>query len=255
MRESFKKYFGAFLELIYPPYLHCVSCRLRYPTQDSALCAQCSDALPWVGPYRCDICGMPVNAYTPICDACQQEQHAFTRAWAVFMYEGVIKRLIYRYKYSGEATLTAPFAQWMQNEYTALGWNAELIIPVPLHPLRRRQRGYNQAQLLAEALSKQLHIPIDVKLLLRIVNTKTQTKLGRHQRLENLKHAFKAEKSESIKGKTVLLVDDVYTTGATADQCSEVLKRAGAARVFLLTLALTPRYSPNSMRKGKKDYV
>jgi ComF family protein len=163
----------------------------------------------------------------------------FTMARAWGAYEGSLQEAIHRWKYEGKTYLTPFFAEWMEeglNRY----WgphSLDLLIPAPLHPQRLRERGFNQALLLVKELSRRTGIPYRKTILQKKKPTIPQVNLSGTEREKGLRGAFQVIGKEELLGKSVLLVDDVYTTGATVNECSKVLLRGGAERVNVLTLA------------------
>ena len=150
-----------------------------------------------------------------------------------------MREIIHRLKYNSERWLAKPLAEWMtplREDPRLQGVTVDLLIPVPLHPLRERERGYNQAALLADALGKSWQIPVAAALQ-RNIATETQTRFDRKQRMKNLRGAFRVSKPERIAGKTILLVDDVFTTGSTLDECARTLLDAGSSAVWCATAA------------------
>jgi ComF family protein len=233
-------YVKAFLDLIYPAYTHCVMCMEAWPEEGKPLCMACYQSLPWVGDEVCVCCGSPLTKEShTYCEQCESEVHEFQHARAPFRYEKGIAELIWRFKYSSETTLAPLLGEWVNDTLNQAGWDCEVIVPVPLHTKRQRQRGYNQAELLANEVGKWQGMTVVNDALMRKKSTHTQTTLNRKQRLENLNRVFEVTNTELIHGKKILLVDDVYTTGATADQCSRALNEAGVAAVYVLTLAYT----------------
>jgi ComF family protein len=163
----------------------------------------------------------------------------FTMARALGVFVGSLQEAIHRWKYQGKTLLTPFFAEWMAeglNRY----WEPDslnLLIPVPLHPQRLRQRGFNQALLLVKELSRRTGLPYQKTILQKKESTIPQVNLSGVEREKGLRGTFHLMEKEKLSGKTVLLVDDVYTTGATVNECSKVLLRGGAERVDVLTLA------------------
>ncbi len=155
-------------------------------------------------------------------------------------YEGKLRDIIILYKYRGYRALAKPlalFALKALEREESLWWDLDALIPVPLHPEKRAQRGFNQAEVLAGELAKLKNVPVNKRSLVKIMNTPPQTVLGVIDRKKNLKGAFRVTRSEEIKGRVLLLVDDVFTTGATLQECSLILKEAGAQEIRALTLA------------------
>jgi ComF family protein len=151
-------------------------------------------------------------------------------------YQGVMAEAIQRFKYHGEIQL-ADSLGWLWKKISLEDLSFEVIIPVPLYPSRLRERGFNQSLVLGRILGRFLHKPVVIKGLRRTRNTVPQVELDHAQREKNVRGAFEVGDSQEIKGKSVLLVDDVFTTGATVNECTKVLKKAGAGQVYVLTLA------------------
>jgi ComF family protein len=163
----------------------------------------------------------------------------FTIARALGAFEGSLQAAIHRWKYEGKTHLTSFFSDWMAeglNRYWELN-SLDFLIPVPLHPRRLRERGFNQAHLLVKELSRRTDIPYLKTILRKKKPTLPQVNLSGVERERGLRGAFHVVEKEELLGKSVLLVDDVYTTGATVNECSKVLVRGGAERVDVLTLA------------------
>jgi ComF family protein len=174
-----------------------------------------------------------------LCSGCLTEERYFTKARAIALYEGLMAEAISRFKYQRDSRLAKPLgtllAEYQDPEF--LFAEFDLMLAVPLHPQRLRQRGFNQSILLARRLSRTHSIPLDLKSLQRTRQTQPQTHLSGSERQKNIRGAFEVRKPEVISGKHVLLIDDVFTTGATVQECSKVLLKAGAKEVDVLTLA------------------
>lgn len=206
------------------------------------VCGACLDDLKPLEPgAQCAQCGLPLASEvvlegSGLCGECRLGPAQFDWARGYGDYEGVLRHLIHLFKYAGMRPLAQPLGERLATLLAKAG-PVDLIVPVPLDRRRRRSRGFNQAELLAETLGRLSAIPVDGGALRRHRPTPTQTGLSREQRRLNVKGAFQARRPERLAGKYVALVDDVITTGATAGACAEVLKRAGAARVVVLALA------------------
>ena len=214
------------------------------------LCSKCRNSIKLLQSPFCRICGMPFESRAGddhTCGACIQSPKRFDLARSCGYYENGLKDLIHWFKYHEVPHLAQPLG-------ALLAWGflkyfrdqiIDLIIPVPLHPKRMRSRGFNQAYLLTRAAVKDklkqknlTELPdIAAKTLIRIRATPPQTGLGREHRRKNIRNAFAVTHFELIKDRSILLVDDVYTTGATVDECARMLKNAGAGRVSVLSLA------------------
>jgi len=235
------------LGLVYPGSLYCVLCEdMLMPGTGLGICDACRAVLPFIHPPLCKICGKPLDQSrcledqpeAGLCPDCIEDSHSFIRAASVFEYASGIQKLIYRYKYKGEYGLGAVLSVFMAETLARqTGWSIDLVVPVPLHPNRLKKRGFNQSAVLSSHIAAMCGIEHSETVLCRSLDTPTQTKLGRHGRKENLRDAFCVRDKSKIDGKTLLLVDDVYTTGATADCCTDALMGEGAAGVYVLTLA------------------
>jgi ComF family protein len=172
-----------------------------------------------------------------VCPNCHGRVFHFECAIAVMPSRGTIRELIHGLKYRNMTWAAQPLA-----DFGVLGFrdprmprSPDFLVPVPLHPLRRRERGYNQAELLARAIGQRMEIPV-LDILRRVRNTTTQTHFDRKERMKNLSRAFKISSDQSIKESQILLVDDVLTTGSTLDECAKVLLAAGAGSVYALAI-------------------
>jgi len=234
----------AVLDMIYPR-MDCVLC--GQPLEKDAvqgICSNCLEFLPFIREPRCSVCGKPLEetegaeeTERRYCPDCRRVSHDFDQALSVFEFSLSVRELIHRYKYGKEFSLSRTFGFFLSELLRESGWQADGIVPVPLHKNRLRSRGFNQSVLLGDSISGHLGIPCMDQVLIRNIDTKTQTGFNRRQRAENLKNAFIVKDPVPIRGKSILLIDDVYTTGATADSCSRVLRRAGAKGIYLLTIA------------------
>jgi ComF family protein len=206
------------------------------------LCWSCRSALLTIGDPCCAWCGNPLegradHAYT--CFHCTNMQPAFDRARSAVRFDGVAARLIHLFKYHAALWLRPELVDWLDAcrrvHYPDVAFDA--VCPVPLHPARARERGYNQAEILAAALAGRLRRPLWRSVLRRVRHTDTQTHLTARQRLSNVADAFQVNQPGRVRNGSVLLVDDVMTTGATTSACARALKESGCRSVHVLTLA------------------
>lgn len=206
--------------------------------EDEGFCEKCFDNIKLIKSPLCRRCGMPfISQETEdhLCGACIKKRRPFSIARSIGIYEGVLLEAVQRLKYNGKTSLARPLAKLMTKEFSMTNYN--LIVPVPLHKTRLKERGFNQSLLLARELSKLYNLPIDYLNLRKIRATDPQVNLKGKERIANIKGAFAVKNGAGFKNKKILLIDDVYTTGATVIECSKVLKKAGAKTVDVLTLA------------------
>lgn len=232
------------LNTVLPP--RCLACGELVDSQGQ-VCAVCWPGLDFIARPYCTICGLPF-AYDmgpdAVCGACLADRPAFDRARTALVYNDLSARLIVGFKH-GDRTHHAPaFAQWLKVAGRDLLDTADVLAPVPLHPRRLWQRRFNQAALMAGILANQTSIPVDPTLLCRTRATPSQSGRTRLQRFENVRGVFAVRPSHraSLAGKRVVVVDDVFTTGATLSAVARCLVRAGAAHVDVLTLARVVRH-------------
>jgi ComF family protein len=207
----------------------------------SFFCGSCQDLPRIVSPF-CPKCGLPFvsrEGEDHTCSECLTRERYFRKARAFGAYDGNLMTAIHRLKYGKKPALARPLGELVRRTFFRF-WNREdvdLIVPVPLHIKRLRERGFNQTYLLVRRWAKQDGIPLDGLALCRDRYTAPQTLLSRAARKKNIRGAFSVRRPERVRGRKILLVDDVYTTGATVNECARVLTRAGAASVDVLTLA------------------
>ncbi len=221
------------VDLLFPPT--CLSCGERISVTRYWLCEQCIDKLPLIANDFCPKCGRPE---TPAdCPACAEFRYAFDQARAVYLYEGVVKNLIHKLKYD-DGMAIAPWLALRGYEYLRqreVFLDADLLTAVPLHPVRLRERGYNQSRLIAGSLAKLMQKPYSNALVVQKKYHPSQTMLTRTDRIANLCGVFK-KGNQSCRGKRVLLIDDVFTTGTTVNETAKILLAAGALKVYVLTI-------------------
>ena len=217
------------LDWIFPP--ECGGCGKK----GVRWCPVCASESRTISDRCCEICG-DIFVDTEICQRCLEERPVFTqaRSWAV--YEGPVRNLVHRLKYKGDICLGEALAKPLIFELKRIGWNIDMVIPVPLSLARMAERGYNQAALIALPIAIGLQVPYQVKALRKVKDTRSQVGLSYNDRKTNLMDAFKVD-VEILKGKRILVVDDVTTSGATLNECARALYEAGACDVFGYTFA------------------
>lgn len=223
---------SSLLDLVFPH--RCTFCD---SISTEPICRKCTDSVNFISPPLCNICGVPfksdaIKSHT--CGECLKDERHFRWARGVLLYNDATAKAIHRFKYGHDTTYSRSLGALMA-DYPADGF--DLIIPVPLHIKRLRERGFNQSLLLSMCVGKRRKITVDPFILKRTRWTEPQVNLSGKERKVNVKGAF--EVHGDVSGKRILIVDDVYTTGATANECSRVMKKSGAADVCILTLART----------------
>jgi ComF family protein len=238
--ERIMKFRSTLFQFFLPP--QCPCCEKFSEETQQGFCSNCLSEIHWIEPPFCSICGIPFvskEIENHPCGACVTHRKYFTMARALGAFEGSLQEAIHRWKYEGKTHLTPFFAEWLAeglNRY----WepdSLDLLIPVPLHTQRLRQRGFNQALLLVKELSRRTGIPYQKTILQKEKSTIPQVNLSGVEREKGVRGTFHVIRKEELLGKSILLVDDVYTTGATVNECSKVLLRGGVERVDILTLA------------------
>ena len=225
--------------LLFPP--HCVSCRANTPP-GVYVCETCLTDLDRLAAPMCARCSWPFDGAVTeafVCGDCEGREVHYECAVAAYRARGVVREMIHAFKYNQKLHLRAPLAEWLSetlNDSRISAKDVHGFVPVPLHRVRKRERQYNQAEELCAFLSKRTGIPT-IDALKRVRNTTTQTRLTREERMENLRGAFHARHNAQVNGRDLVLVDDVFTTGSTVEECSRVLRRAGAASVRVITIA------------------
>ena len=226
------------VDTLYPPT--CLACRAGTQAH-GALCPRCWSAMRFIERPFCERLGTPFEQDLGeglLSPQAMADPPVFARARAVARFEdGPARKLVHRLKYSDRAEMARPMARWMARAGADILADADLLAPVPLHPLRLWRRRFNQAAMLAREVSRTTGKPCDVGALMRVKATRSQVGLSRAQRAENVQGAFKVAEAAPVKGRAVVLVDDVLTSGATANAASRALVRAGAKRVDVLVFA------------------
>ena len=226
------------VDTLYPPT--CLACRAATDAH-GALCPRCWSAMRFIERPYCERLGTPFEQDLGdglLSPQAMADPPVFARARAVARFEdGPARKLVHRLKYSDRAELARPIARWMARAGSDILADADCLAPVPLHPVRLWRRRFNQAAMLAQEIARASGKPCDIGALLRVKATHSQVGLSRTQRAENVQGAFKAADGAVLKGRAVVLVDDVLTSGATANAASRALLRAGAKRVDVLVFA------------------
>ncbi len=227
------------LDLVFPP--QCLNCDTLVPTHGT-LCLECWQGLRFISDPHCQCCGIPFDfalGKDALCGQCLRERPPFAQARAVFRYDEASRTLVTRLKYTDQTQLAPVYGTWLARFGRELVLQSDIIVPVPLHYWRFVGRRYNQSALLAYALARECALPVIPDALKRIRATQPQPGLTQKQREENVRGAFAVhpKHAAALKGKNILLIDDVMTTAATVSQCAKTLLKGGALQVNVLTLA------------------
>lgn len=193
---------------------------------------------------RCMKCGKPVRRHEQeYCRDCEGKKHHFDSGRALWLHKPPVSQSIYQFKYHNQREFGKYYAREMVRQYSGLirEWNPDFIIPIPLHKRRRRKRGFNQSQIMADEIGKLMDIPVDATVLKRVRYTNPQKILDPLSRQKNLHNAFKVEGNVNYM-HTVIIIDDIYTTGNTLDEAAKTLKNAGVQNVFFLTVSIGQGY-------------
>jgi ComF family protein len=232
---------------LFPP--RCRACGAWIPGRDAEyFCSRCGPKIELVRHPLCSLCGRPfagAGGDDHPCGACIKGAPHFVqaRAWACYPREELdeqpLRSVVQKFKYGRKVSFGKPLGRLMARGCAEFlqECDADLIVPVPLHPARLRWRGFNQSVLLARQISRACLTPMDPFVLLRSRATPPQTQLTEAERRRNMRGAFTLNPDRTIEDKTILLIDDVYTSGATVNECSRALRRGGAGAVYVLTLA------------------
>ena len=240
------RWLGRLVDILLPP--RCIQCA-RTVEINGTLCAECWRGVTFLGEPCCACCGLPFPydaGLGALCAGCIAQQPKFDRARSVFAYDDHSRRLVLSLKHGDRLHGVPAFGQWLARAGAPLLEDAELLVPVPLHWTRLWRRRYNQSALLANAIAAALPARVDAPLvvpdlLYRKRRTPSQGHRSRLQRAENVHGAFALRRPAAVTGRRIVLVDDVLTSGATVEECARILRRAGAARIDVLTLARAVR--------------
>lgn len=236
------------LDLLFPPF--CPLCELRLgEDRRDPLCGSCWQRLERLLPPYCARCGRPLPSFetgSPAerspCEPCRRRRPPFSYARAATLYDGWVREAVHCLKFEGKTAMARPLGDLMAEAGRAMIRVGDVgcLVPVPLHPAREAERGFNQARLLARRVSRCWRVPVESRALRRQRSTLPQTDLGAGARRRNVRGAFVVARPRAVSGRHVLLIDDVFTTGATVSECARTLLAGGAATVGVLTVARVP---------------
>jgi len=246
---------GRLISFFYPD--HCVLCDtvMHYREDDLYICPVCQETLRLsADDATCAICGRHITEGEMLCEICQTHPHAFDKALTCLTYEGHVRESILRYKFHNRPDYARAFSAMMLRRFLpfAEAFACDMVVCAPLHKRALRKRGYNQSELLARPIAKQLSLPFIKDAFIKIKETPKQSTLQYSERQRNVADCFALSLHKSLlRGKTVLLIDDVLTTGATADALASLLKKAGAKTVIVLVIAGTEPDRPDKKMTPK----
>ncbi len=242
-QSRLRQAFGLLLDLLLPP--RCLRCG-EVVVETGVICGVCWPEMHFISRPSCAACGIPFETDPgpgALCGACTADRPPYDRARAVFVYDDASRQLVFNLKYRDGTDIAPALGGWLARAGAEQLAAADLVVPVPLHWTRLFMRRFNQSALLAQALSQRGEVAFVPDLLIRTRATPSQTGLGFLGRNRNVRGAFrvKAKRRDILKGRRVLLIDDVFTTGSTVNACVRALLKSGAAAVDVLTLARVVR--------------
>ena len=219
------------------------------PSNITFVCIDCWSKIKWLKAPYCSKCSRPLSSTfksipTFLCPECRRQNVYFNRAFIPTLYEGVMKKVIHLLKYNKKTGIMRTLEKIIRSYFNCLNSSfpcLDLVVPIPLHRKKLRERGFNQAELIAKVVAKHLQVRLTKGNLKRTKATITQTSLDREERRRNLREAFTVKNRDEFQAKNVLLVDDVYTTGTTIKEAAKVLKEAGVREVYVFALARAPQ--------------
>ena len=204
------------------------------------ICPECLMRISVISPPYCMKCSKPLeDDLQELCQDCERKNHVFTRGVGAFSYSKAMKKSMYGFKYNNRREYGKYYADVIWEKYgsTIMSWNADALVPVPLHRARLRKRGYNQAQVLAKEIEKLSGVKVVDNVLIRTKNTKPQKELTDKERNNNIESAFQMSTND-LKYNKVILVDDIYTTGATINECAKALLDGGVGKVYFIAACI-----------------
>lgn len=239
LTRFFVSYFNKSIDYILPH--RCISCR-ELTRDDEGLCSACFMKLNFIANPYCAKCGTPFDFEIKskvFCGKCLTNPPEYTLARALLKFDFQSKQLIHNFKYNDATASAKLFAKLLAARYIDDFSDVDIIVPVPMHRIKRIFRHYNPAQILATELGKKLNIKVIQDLLIKVRWTKAQTTLSKKERETNLHGSIKCSADYNLSGKKILLVDDMRTTGATSENCIKALKKCNAAQIKLVTIGIT----------------
>jgi len=236
-----EKLYSKTLDFFFPQ--PCAYCETKRIAGGPYLCGMCQDAIQFISSSYCNLCGIPANlAYEDskekfLCGSCRAKPPVFDKARSLGVHQGVLRKLIHELKYGMRLGVMKEIESLLEIYFSNRRLRDFYITPIPLHINKLEQREFDQAYLIGQKIAEIINLDFLPEVLERAVETQPQASLNKTDRLKNIRGAFRSLNEEKIKGRDILLVDDVFTTGATLNECARVLKRAKANRVYAFSLA------------------
>ena len=224
------------LDYIFPR--RCAVCDVVLPIGRNEICDKCSTRIQYLGNHICFQCGKQVKEEEEYCYDCRRRKHSYDQGRAVFAYE-YIRLSLYRFKYAGRREYASFYARSIANRLGQMRklWKPQALVPVPMYSRKKRKRGYNQAEEIAKELGKFWKLPVITDLVVRCKNTRPMKEIVGTDRQNNLKKAFKLGTND-VKLNTIIIIDDIYTTGSTIDAVAKICREAGITHIYYITVSI-----------------
>ncbi len=245
-------------DFVFPPDIYCISCGRPIAAGSLySLCDDCLQEIRWANGKLCRVCGKLLEDWYPrnICGTCANQEHSFDRGVSCVQYGENERQIIADFKYRGKSYLARTLSEILYDKISALGFDFDFIIPVPMYAPKEKKRGYNQAALLGRYLGQRMGKICRTDCLYRVRETVPMSKLGARERRRNLDNAFEVSRrgAQFIRGKCVLLIDDIYTTGTTAEHCASLLKAHGCREIIVASVAASKNQKILRNMQNEKD--
>ena len=244
-----KRLFKKADSIVFPSRIKCLGCGTDLPKeQDIEFCDKCLKQIEKIPNDKCcKLCGTSLKAPN-ICPHCKENKRDFDIARSVCKYNDFMASLIAKYKYHNHPYMSFTFGNMLTEKFKKLNWNVDFVVPVPITKKRQKQRGFNQAKLIADVCSKNTNIAVLDNVLIKQTETSHQADLDYEERQQNILGTFKVADKKQIAGKNILVIDDVLTTGATTSACAKALKKSKANQVFVLAVASTSYFDKEAKK-------
>lgn len=237
------------LDLLFPQNIKCIFCGKE--DDNYGICDDCYAKIPFITGKTCKKCGGKIKS-GQVCIDCKGANYSFEKVFSICEYTDIIRYAILKLK-SGSKFVSRPLSELVSNYFDTLNIEYDFIVPMPIHPNRLKERGFNQSKLLLEEVRRNCKVREDI--IIRSKDTPHQTGLNRDNRKTNLDGAFKVLNKNDIKDKIIVIFDDIYTTGSSMEECAKTLKECGAKNVFGVCLARTPISEFKYLGDKEENYV